>query len=69
MRCYVMYLHPKNGNEYYFVDLRDRDGKLLPVGCFPYRMKRKATVFETKRDALRLASYLDSLGYKSCVVS
>lgn len=68
MRYLVMYRHPVNGNNYYFVDLRNCGGNLLPIGCFHYRRKTHATVFETLNAALQLSSYLDSLGYESQIL-
>lgn len=67
MRCRVTYVHP-NGSEYYFVDLRSKDGVLVPVGCFPYRAKKNATIFHTKRDALKVVDFLRSFGCDYCSV-
>lgn len=70
MRCWVRYKHAGNGSEYFFVDFRDSNGSLLPIGCHPFysfRVKR-ATVFETKALASDVAKYLCSIGYKACVV-
>ena len=66
MRCYVIFSHPGNSYSYYFVDLKQTASGLKPVGCFPYIAKRgKATVFETKREALLLCDYLISIGCKA----
>lgn len=70
MRCWVRYIHAGNGSEYFFVDFRDSNGVLLPVGCHPLfssRIKR-ATVFATKSFASEVAQYLCSIGYEAHIV-
>lgn len=64
MRCYLKYIHPVTGNSYLFVDLHTVDGILKPVGCLCC-FKVRATIFETKRDAEKIADYLVSLGYRT----
>lgn len=68
MRCRVVYVHPNTGTQYYFVDIRSRDGLLFPVGCFPRFAKKKATIFHTKRDALKVVDFLRSFGCTYCFV-
>lgn len=67
MKSFVRYRHPANGNYYYFVDYRTRSGVLVPVGCFGYRRRRCATIFETKLGAAAVAEHLQSLGYAASV--
>ena len=67
MKCRVKYLCKPNKGLFYFVDLRDRDGELKPVGVRPYR-KELSTISETKRDTMILANHLSSLGYDTYVV-
>lgn len=68
MRCYVAYYSPRNHIEFYLVDFRELDGSLAPVGCFGYRKKKAATVFETKPLASAAADYLTASGYVARVV-
>lgn len=62
MRCRIKYIHPTTGNIYYFVDFRTDGEKLRPIGCLPYH-RQNGTVFQTKREALKVSEYLVSLGY------
>ena len=62
MKCRLKYTHPVTGNTYYFLDLRFNGSELRPIGCLSYR-KQYATIFHTKRDALKVSEYLVSLGY------
>lgn len=68
MRCRVAYYSPRNHIEFYFVDFRDSEGSLAPIGCFGYRKNKAATVFETKSLASEVAQYLCSIGYEARVV-
>lgn len=68
MRCRVAYFSPRNHIEFYFVDFRESDGSLVPVGCFGYRRNKAATIFETKSLASSVADYLSASGYIARVV-
>ena len=63
MRCSVLYRHPVTGNYYYFCDFRNDGKELKPVGCFRCFRHKKATVFQTKKDATKIVKYLRSIGY------
>lgn len=67
MRCLVSFRHPVTGNRYLFVDFRSNGDMLRPVGCFSYR-KQFATVFHTKRDALKVVQYLVDVGYQARII-
>ena len=69
MKCKVEYRHPVTGNYYYFVDFREVDGSLKPVGCFrhPISYSRNATIFSTKQEAMKVVHFLRSLGYQACL--
>ena len=69
MSYYLKYRHPVTGNEYYFVDLCLDGDKLRPVGCFPYRRHRFATVFHIEEDVIKVFKYLLFLGYSTEIIS
>ena len=64
MRVSIRYRHPVTGNSYYFVDLRS---DLKPVGC-THIAAHRITVFEKKREAMKIVDHLVSLGYSVRVV-
>lgn len=68
MFAYVKYFHPITNNSYYLADWKCVNDELRPVGCFGYR-KDHAIRFLTKSDALKVAGFLESLGYRVCVLS
>lgn len=68
MRCRVTYYSPQNHIEYYFVDFKELQGNLVPVGCFGYRKNKFATIFETKSLASAVVEYLYCSGYIARIV-
>lgn len=65
MRCCIRYVQPVTKVPYYLVDLAESD--LRPIGCFASNWDR-ATIFETKRDAKRVAAHVATFGYLVSVV-
>ena len=64
----LKYVHAKSHCLYYFVDFRSLDGVLSPIGCFPYRRKAHATIFESESDAMKVYRYLFSQGHSVSLV-
>ena len=68
MKYMVKYVHAKSHCLYYFVDFRVLDGVLSPIGCFPYRRSKWATIFESECEAMKVYQYLFSLGHSVSLV-
>ena len=62
MKCKVLYSNPVTGCIYYFLDFHSVSGILKPKGCLRFR-RHEATVFETKKEAMKVVKYLNTLGY------
>ena len=63
MKTLLRYTHPVTHSTFYFIDFNPNFDHLIPIGCL-LDHKQNATVFQTKREALKVLKLLISLDYR-----